>query len=128
MQSLKTPPESGTAASLRSPVGWTVLAALALSALAALGALWWFEQRRAAEARPSPKELQLKLNINRATARELGLVPSIGTRRAMKIINARQKRGGFKRLTEIDEPDVLGPGAAERLAPYFLPLPEESGP
>ncbi len=128
MQSLRTPPESGAAAPPRSPVGWTVLAALALSALAALGVLWWLEQRRAAEARPSPRELQLRLNINRASARELELLPSIGTRRAVRIVKARHKRGGFKRLTELDEPDVLGPGAAERLAPYLLPLPEEGGP
>lgn len=127
MHSLKTPPESGTAASSRLPVGWTVLAALALSALAVLGVLWWREQRRAAEARPSPKELQLKLNINRASARELALLPGIGTGRARRIVKARHKRGGFKRLAELDEADVLGPGASERLAPYLLPLPEESG-
>lgn len=127
MQSPQKPPGTGPAADSKLPVGWAVLAALALTALAALGIFWWVEQRSSAEARPAPEELRLRLDINRASARELELLPGIGARRAMRIIKARQQRGGFKRLAELDEADVLGPGAAERLAPYLLPLPKESG-
>ena len=105
------------------PVGWTVLAALALSGIALLGALWWGESRRQGEPKPPPEKLRLRLDINSASAEELELLPGIGTKRALKIVKARQRRGAFRSLAELDEPDVLGPGTFERLAPHLAPLP-----
>ncbi|HOX07890.1 MAG TPA: helix-hairpin-helix domain-containing protein [Planctomycetota bacterium] len=103
--------------------GWTAVAALALTALAVLGFLWIREQRRAAAEPPGGTELRLRLDLNAAGVAELQLVPGVGASRAERVVEARRRRGGFRRLAELDEPALLGPGAAERLAPYFQPLP-----
>jgi len=105
------------------PVGWTVLAALALSGIVLLGALWWRESRREGEPRTPPAKLRLRLDVNSASAEEFELLPGIGTRRALRIVKARQRRGAFRSLAELDEPEVLGPGTSERLAQYLAPLP-----
>jgi len=105
----------------KAPLGWVVLGALALTAVAGLGLAWWARERAAARA-PDPEALQLRLDVNRASAGELQLIPGIGASRATRIVRARQKRGGFRDLSELDEREVLGPGASQRLAPYLLPL------
>jgi competence protein ComEA len=107
------------------PIGWGVLAALALTALVALGAAWSFERRRSAGGKPLPEKLRLRLDLNSASAEELQILPGIGPARAARIVETRHRRGGFKSLSELDEKALLGPGAAERLAPYLLPLGEK---
>ena len=111
---------AGPATSLGA--GWLVVAALALTALAVLGALWLREGGRSGQA-PPPETLRLKLDLNKASAAELDLLPGIGPTRAARLVEQRKVRGGFKNLAELDEPTMLGPGASERLAPYVLPLP-----
>jgi hypothetical protein len=101
--------------------GWATVMALALTGLAALGFIWLREGRSAARERPPAGELLLRLDLNSASAEQLDLLPGVGAPRARKIVEAREARKGFKRLAELDE--VLGPGSAERLAPYLMPLP-----
>lgn len=104
--------------------GWAALFALALTVLAALGAVWLRrERRRGREPAPPPETLRLRLDLNAASAEELRLLPGVGLARAAKLVEARQSRGGFRRLAELDERELLGPGAAERLAPFLEPLP-----
>jgi competence protein ComEA len=97
--------------------------ALALTGLAALGLVWLRERRAAGRPRPPAGELRLRLDLNAASAEELDLIPGVGPGRAARIVEVRKARGGFRRLAELDEPALLGPGAAERLAAYFAPLP-----
>jgi hypothetical protein len=103
-------------------VGWSVLGALALSAVAGLGVAWLIEEHRAARRRPAPGELHLRLDLNRASARELELLPGVGSSRALRLVRERERRGGFHSLRELDESGLLGPGASQRLAPYLLPI------
>ena len=117
-------PGAGPASGGGPVLGWAVLGGLALAACAALGLAWWLEQRRAAV--PRPEELALRLDVNRASAAELELLPGVGPTRAARLVESRRQRGGFTRLVELDDPGLLGPGAAERLAPYLLPLPAEA--
>ncbi len=105
-----------------APVGWTVLGVLALVAIASLGAAWWVREYRGDSHPPAADALRLKLDINSASASELELLPGIGSGRAAKIVAVRRKRGGFKRLEELDERELLGPGSARRLAPYLKSL------
>jgi len=104
-------------------MGWATVLALTLTALAALGFLWLRERRSAQRAGQPAEALRHRLDINAASAEELDLLPGVGAFRAKKLIDARQARGGFKRLAELDEPGLLGPGASQRLAPYLQPLP-----
>ena len=107
----------------RPLVGWATVMALALTGLAALGFVWLRERRAAGRPRAPAGELRLRLDLNAASAEELDLIPGVGPGRAARIVEVRKARGGFKRLAELDEPALLGPGASERLAPYLDPLP-----
>jgi len=101
--------------------------ALALTSLVALGYQWLKERRLAEQPRPAAGQLQMRLDLNQAGAEQLDLLPGIGPTRAARIVETRRVRGGFRHLRELDEPGLLGPGAAERLTPYFLPLPGDAG-
>ena len=54
--------------------------------------------------------LLLALNLNSATARELEALPGIGPSLARKIIEFREKKGGFKRIEEL----LAVPGISEK--------------
>jgi hypothetical protein len=110
----------------RPPTGWAVLGALTLSTIVALGAYWYFREHRPARGAEPEGGPALRLDLNSAEARELELLPGVGASRAMRIVKARERRGGFRKLAELDERGVLGPGASQRLAPYLLPLPGDA--
>ena len=116
--------EPGPSTGLRT--GWLVVAALALTALAVLGGLWLRGHGRSEQA-PAPESVRARLDLNAASAEELDLLPGIGPARAARLVEERRARGGFKKLSELDEAGLLGPGAATRLAPYLRPLPGDAG-
>lgn len=101
-----------SAAREKFPAGWTILAALALTALAVLGLAWWSGLRRAGD-RGAPR---LKLDVNSASWEELDLVPGIGAHRAMNIVEVRDDLGGFESPADLEA--ALGADVAERLGPY----------
>jgi competence protein ComEA len=45
--------------------------------------------------------LQIPININRATAYDLALIPGIGEKTAMRIVEFRRTNGGFKTLEDV---------------------------
>jgi competence ComEA-like helix-hairpin-helix protein len=59
------------------------------------------------------------LDLNRASAAELELLPGVGPRLARDIVEARTKRGGFASIDALD--DVRGVGAKKlaKLRPYL---------
>lgn len=128
--SVQSATETGSRRSVAGerPAGWAVLGVMAISALVGLALASWTEERGGRRIGPAAAELRLRLDINRASARELELLPGIGASRAMRIVNARRERGRFRTLRELDDKSLLGPGASDRLAPYLLPLrPEREG-
>ena len=54
--------------------------------------------------------LLLALNLNTASVRELEALPGIGPAMARRIVEFREKKGGFKRLEEL----LAVPGISER--------------
>jgi competence protein ComEA len=54
--------------------------------------------------------LLLIINLNTATARELQTLPGIGPSLAKRIVEFRQKKGGFKRAEEL----LAVPGISEK--------------
>ena len=54
--------------------------------------------------------LVLALNLNTATVRQLESLPGIGPALAQKIVQFREKKGGFKRLEEL----LAVPGISEK--------------
>ncbi len=58
-----------------------------------------------------------RLNINRASARDLMLLPGIGPVTAGRIIEKRRLSGPFSDLRGLDCVRGLGPSGIEKLAP-----------
>ena len=54
--------------------------------------------------------LLLVLNLNTATLRELETLPGVGPVLARRIIDFREKKGGFRRIEEL----LVIPGISER--------------
>lgn len=55
------------------------------------------------------------VNINIASAAELELLPGIGPALAQRIIEARQQRGGFKNVDDLDDVRGIGPKLLAKL-------------
>jgi competence protein ComEA len=84
--------------------GW--LLAAALSALAPVAG--------AAEVGAAPAPA---INLNTASATELEQLPGVGEARARAIVEAREKRGGFKNVEELVDVKGIGKAAVEKLRP-----------
>ena len=80
-------------------------AIMALTLISPLGAA----QDKASE-RPSTAKAAAPLNLNTATATELERLPGIGARTAERILEYRQKNGGFKKAEEL----MNVPGVGEK--------------
>jgi competence protein ComEA len=59
-----------------------------------------------------------RLDVNRASADELTLIPGIGPKLAQRIVDERTRRGGFTNLTELRSVRGLGPKIWLRVAPF----------
>ncbi len=67
--------------------------------------------------------LLLVLNLNTATVRELEALPGIGPALAKKIVEFREKMGGFKRAEEL----LAVPGISEKRWKVLKDLVEVKG-
>lgn len=63
----------------------------------------------AASSKPVPKVLGEPLDLNRATAEELEILPGIGPSLAERIVHYRQNTGGFKKVEELLKVPGIGP-------------------
>jgi competence protein ComEA len=65
------------------------------------------------------------VNINEAPAAELAQLPDIGEKIAERIIDAREKSGGFRSIDELRNVRGIGPKTFEQLRPYLRPIVRE---
>lgn len=56
-----------------------------------------------------------KINVNKASAAELELLPDVGPATAKRIIEHRTKHGAFKVLSDLDKVSGIGPKTLEKL-------------
>ena len=56
-----------------------------------------------------------KININRATAKELETLPGIGPTRAQAIIQYRNTNGAFRKIEDLMEVKGIGPAIFENI-------------
>jgi competence protein ComEA len=59
-----------------------------------------------------------RLDVNRASADELTLIPGIGPKLAQRIVDERGQRGGFTNLAELRGVRGLGPKIWLRVEPF----------
>lgn len=90
---------------------------------AAVPALARKSEEASAATRPTSEGDRLRdgmtLDLNRATAAELELLPGVGPRLAREIVALRTRRGGFSSLDALDEVRGIGPHKLARLRPFL---------
>lgn len=64
---------------------------------------------------PEPRSIAL----NRASAKELELLPGIGPALALRVVTYRQEHGPFKTLDELENIKGIGPKTLKKLRPYL---------
>ena len=64
--------------------------------------------------------LDTPININRADALELQLLPSIGPALAERILAHRQEHGHFTTLDDLDAVKGIGPKTIQKIRPYLI--------
>ncbi len=69
----------------------------------------------------TPKEALLagtKIDVNRASAEDLEIVPGIGSKLAERIIEDRIARGSFRALEDVTRVTGIGEKTVEKMRPY----------
>lgn len=74
----------------------------------------------AAEAPAAHSPLTGVVNVNRASAVELQLLPGVGPARAQAIIEARESRGDFLSLDDLTGIEGIGPASLRALRPHIV--------
>jgi comEA protein len=70
------------------------------------------------EATQKPKEA-LKVNINEANMADLMKLPGIGSTYARRIVEYRERMGGFRSVDELTKVKGIGPKTLEKLRPHI---------
>lgn len=77
------------------------------------------EQSAAPAAAPAGSRASAVVNLNTATAAQLETLPGIGPKTAARIIEHRQKVGGFKKIEELMNVRGVGEKSFLKLKPHI---------
>lgn len=99
----------------------TMALVIACTALATNSAL----ARQEAQA-PATKPSPAVVNLNTATAAQLEGLPGIGPKTAERIVEYRQKNGGFKKIEELMNVRGVGEKSFLKLKPLISVAPSKS--
>jgi competence ComEA-like helix-hairpin-helix protein len=75
--------------------------------------------RDLARALAAPLGANERIDINRASAAELGRLPGVGPALAGRIVADRQQRGAFGGIASLDRVSGIGPATLARLTPHL---------
>jgi competence protein ComEA len=93
------------------------IAAIALSATAMSGTAW------SAQGRSAPTKTKATaaspVNLNTATAEQLATIPGVGVKTAERIIEYRQKNGGFKKVEDLMNVSGVGEKSFLKMKPLI---------
>ena len=78
-----------------------------------------------AAGKPAPTG---KVNINTATAQQLTALPGVGEKLAARIVEYRQKQGGFKNVSELMNVQGLGEKNLAKIQGYLTTSSEAAKP
>lgn len=106
---------------------WTVIIILLVAIIVTGGIIAWQKYKppqpveiylpppTEPSAAVSQEEAPQKIDINRAEAWLLEVLPGIGPSKAQAIIDYRQQNGGFKHIIEITKVEGIGPAIYEEI-------------
>lgn len=60
------------------------------------------------------------IDLNRAPWQDLTLLPGIGEAKAKRIVEHRERIGGFRYVGELDQVSGIGPSLVERIRPHVI--------
>ena len=106
------------------------LAVVVATALVVIAVYWvyqWREQRGLIEidqAQRRPATFQV--DINRAAAPELTLLPGVGEALAKSIVDSRDARGPFHSHDDLRRVRGIGRKTLDKIRPYLLPIADPS--
>jgi len=66
---------------------------------------------------------RFQVDVNRAGAAELALLPGIGATLAERIIESRQQQGPFQEPAQLERVIGIGPVKSKQIAPYLFFVP-----
>jgi competence protein ComEA len=109
----------------RAPV-WTPAALWTLAVVSALAlglAAWRGYGLTRWSTRPPPIEKGVvplsPFDLNRASATDLENIPGLGPTLAARIVEERQRQGGFRSLDDLRKVKGIGPATLERIRPFL---------
>ncbi|MCC7205254.1 MAG: helix-hairpin-helix domain-containing protein [Phycisphaeraceae bacterium] len=91
-----------------------VVALLAVTLTAASAVMYWWTKTSAQP--PTPTGYELTIDLNTATPTELAWLPGVGPALAQRIVEERDKRGGFGSVNDLESVPGIGPARLEAIA------------
>jgi comEA protein len=67
------------------------------------------------------------VNLNTATAEQLATIPGVGPRMAERIVDYRQKNGGFKKVEDLMNVSGVGEKSFLKMKPLITVTPPKTG-
>lgn len=66
----------------------------------------------------APLEGRLQINVNRASAEELSILPQVGPILARRVVEYRNQSGPFASVDDLDAVHGIGPSILTQIRPY----------
>jgi competence protein ComEA len=98
-------------------------AAVQISVVLAVTASLFFLIGRLSNGGTSPQEVERSgpaLDLNRATKAELRLVPGLGDAFAQRVVDHRERSGGFRSIDDLRQIHGIGPKTFDRIRPHVF--------
>ena len=85
-------------------------------------------QEKAAEPKAAAPTAAAPVNLNTATAAQIATLPGLGPKAAQRIVEYRQKNGGFKKIEELMNVKGIGEKSFLKLKPLITVTEKAAAP